>query len=231
MASSILIVDDDPEIRRVLRVILEREKYLYAEASSGESALQKFREFQPDLVLLDLNLPGLGGLDTCRAIRTLSAAPIILLTVRDDETVKVQALDAGGDDCVTKPFKQEELLARIRAALRRAPASSIRAHRLETGDLEIDFEVRRVRRAGRIVHLTPKEFELLQCLVMHKGKPVSHSELLEAVWGAEYGNQRPLLRVFIASLRRKIESDSRTPRYILTDPWLGYRFADPADPQ
>ena len=228
-AGKILIVDDDSQIRRVLRVILTREKYECAEASSGEEALRKLHEFQPDLILLDLNLPGIGGLDTCRAIRAMSNAPIILLTVRDDETDKIEALDAGGDDYVTKPFAKDELLARIRAALRRSPAGSTSSQKFAVGDLEIDFEMRRVRKGGKIVRLTPKEYELLRYLVMRKGKPVSHRELLQDVWGADYGEQRALLRVFITSLRSKIESDPGTPKYILTDPWLGYRFADPGD--
>lgn len=229
MIGKILIVDDDAQIRRVLRVLLEREKYELAEASSGEEALRKLNEFHPDLVLLDLNLPGIGGLETCRAIRAMSGAPIIVLTVRDEEADKIAVLDAGGDDYVTKPFAREELLARIRAALRRAPAPSAGPQKFVIDDLEIDFKTRRVRKGGKPVHLTPKEYDLLRYLVMHRGKPISHRELLQDVWGADYGEQRPLLRVFITTLRGKIESEPGKPQYILTDPWLGYRFADPGD--
>jgi two-component system KDP operon response regulator KdpE len=222
----ILIVDDDAQIRRVLRVLLTREEYECAEASSGEESLRKLNEFQPDLVLLDMNLPGLGGLDTCRAMRAMSKVPIILLTVRDDETDKVEALDAGGDDYITKPFAREELLARIRAALRRAPVVSTSSSKLVFEGFEIDFETRRVRKDGQVIRLTPKEYDLLRYLISHKGKPVSHAELLQEVWGADHEEQRSLLRVFITTLRSKIEPDPGTPKYILTDPWLGYRFAD-----
>ena len=173
-------------------------------------------------------MPGMGGLDTCRAIRAMSNAPIIVLTVRNEEADKIKALDAGGDDYVTKPFAKDELLARIRAALRRSPVSTS-TQKFVIDDLDIDFETRSVRKAGKAIRLTPKEYDLLQCLVMHMGKPVSHRELLQEVWGADYLEQRSLLRVFITSLRCKVESEPGKPKLILTEPWMGYRFAGPGD--
>jgi two-component system KDP operon response regulator KdpE len=199
------------------------------EARSGEAALLRFREFLPDLVLLDLNMPGMTGLETCRAIRENSDVPIIVLTVRHEEEEKVEALDAGADDYVTKPFGKHELLARIRAALRRSPSSSAAGPKtFVAGDLEIDFEARKIRSGNKNVRLTPKEFDLLRYLVSHAGKPVPHRELLQAVWGPDYGDQTDYLRVFITHLRKKIEPNPAKPQYILTDPWLGYRFEMPA---
>ena len=221
----ILIVDDEPQIRRVVLVILTGAGYEVVDARSGEAALLKFREFLPDLVLLDLNMPGMGGLETCRAIRGTSDVPIIVLTVRSTEDDKVEALDAGADDYITKPFGKKELLARIRAAMRRAPtASASGPHKFVSDDLEIDFESRKVLSGGKIVRLTPKEFELLRYLVAHPGKPVPHRELLQAVWGPDYGDQTDYLRVFITHLRKKLEPNPAQPKYILTEPWVGYRF-------
>ena len=224
-SGKVLIVDDEPQIRRVMRVILAGAQYEVADARSGEGALLKFREFLPDLVLLDLNMPGMGGLETCRAIRESSDVPIIVLTVRGTEDDKVVALDAGADDYVTKPFGKNELLARIRAALRRAPASSSSGpHRVVSGELEIDFDTRQVRSGDKQVRLTPKEFDLLRYLVSHAGKPVPHRELLQAVWGPDYGDQSDYLRVFVTHLRKKLEPNPARPQYILTEPWIGYRF-------
>jgi two-component system KDP operon response regulator KdpE len=224
-SGKILVVDDEPQIRRVMRVILAGENYEIVEARSGDAALLRFREFLPDLVILDLNMPGMAGLETCRAIRESSEVPIIVLTVRHEEEDKVQALDAGADDYVTKPFGKKELLARIRAALRRSPVSPAGGPRtFVAGDLEIDFEARKIRSGNRNVRLTPKEFDLLRYLVAHAGKPVPHRELLQAVWGPDYGDQTDYLRVFITHLRKKIEPNPAKPQYILTDPWLGYRF-------
>jgi two-component system KDP operon response regulator KdpE len=226
-AGKILIVDDDPQIRRVLKVILAGERYEHAEARSGEAALLQLREFRPDLVLLDLNMPGMGGLETCQEIREASDVPIIILSVRQQESEKVALLDAGADDYVTKPFGKEEVLARIRAALRRSStAGSGSQPTFTTDDLEIDFERRKVRSGENVVRLTPKEFDLLRYLVSRRGKPVPHRELLQAVWGPDYGDQTDYLRVFITHLRKKIEPNPAKPKYILTDPWLGYRFAD-----
>ena len=224
-AGKILVVDDEPQIRRVMRVILTSENYEVVEARSGEAALLRFREFLPDLVLLDLNMPGMSGLETCRAIRETSDVPIIVLTVRHEEEQKVETLDAGADDYVTKPFGKQELLARIRAALRRSPASPASGPRtFVLGDLEIDFEARKIRSGKKNVRLTPKEFDLLRYLVSHAGKPVPHRELLQAVWGPDYGDQTDYLRVFITHLRKKIEVNAAKPKYILTEPWVGYRF-------
>jgi two-component system, OmpR family, KDP operon response regulator KdpE len=224
-AGKVLVVDDEPQIRRVMRVILSGENYEVVEARSGESALLRFREFLPDLVLLDLNMPGMSGLETCHAIRETSEVPIIVLTVRQEEEEKVEALDAGADDYVTKPFGKQELLARIRAALRRSPVSPIAGPRtFVSGDLEIDFEARKIRSGEKTVRLTPKEFDLLRYLVSHAGKPVPHRELLQAVWGPDYGDQTDYLRVFITHLRKKIEPNPAKPQYILTEPWVGYRF-------
>jgi two-component system KDP operon response regulator KdpE len=226
-AGRILVIDDDPQIRRVMRVILSGERYEVIEARSGEGALLKFREFLPDLVLLDLNMPGMGGLETCRSIRDTSDVPIIVVTVRRDESEKVDLLDAGADDYVTKPFGKREVLARIRAALRRAPTSGMSGlPPFVSEDLEIDFETRKVRAGNKQVRLTPKEFDLLRHLVSQRGKPVPHRELLQAVWGPDYGDQTDYLRVFITHLRKKIEPNPSKPRYIFTDPWLGYRFGD-----
>ena len=226
-AGKVLVIDDEPQIRRVMRVILSGENYEIMEARSGEAALLRFREFLPDLVLLDLNMPGMTGLETCRAIRENSDVPIIVLTVRHEEEEKVEALDAGADDYVTKPFGKQELLARIRAALRRSPTSSVGPKTFVAGDLEIDFEARKIRSGKKNVRLTPKEFDLLRYLVSHAGKPVPHRELLQAVWGPDYGDQTDYLRVFITHLRKKIEPNPAKPQYILTDPWLGYRFEMP----
>jgi len=223
-AGRVLIVDDEPQIRRVLRVILSSEKYEVADVRSGESALLQLRESRPDLILLDLNMPGMDGLETCRAIRESSEIPIIVLSVRSAEQDKVNALDAGADDYVTKPFSQNELLARIRATLRRNPTAS-GPRNFFSEDLEIDFETRKVRAGKGIVRLTPKEFDLLRHLVSQAGKPVSHRELLQAVWGPDYGDQTDYLRVFITHLRKKIEPQPSNPKYILTEPWVGYRFS------
>jgi two-component system KDP operon response regulator KdpE len=224
-AGKILIVDDEPQIRRVMKVMLSGASYEVVDARSGDDALLRLREFLPDLVLLDLNMPGMGGLETCRTIRESSDVPIIVLTVRSEESDKVEALDAGADDYVTKPFGREELLARIRAALRRMPAAAATGpHKFVSNDLEIDFETRMVRTGGKTLHLTPKEYELLRYLVAHMGKPVAHRELLQTVWGPDYGDQTDYLRVFITHLRKKIEPNPSKPKYILTEHWMGYRF-------
>ena len=224
-AGKILVVDDDPQIRRVMKATLVGHGYEVTEARTGEEALEGLSGEMPNLVLLDMNMPGIGGLETCRAIRTGSDIPVIILSVRNTEKDKVAALDAGADDYVTKPFGIEELLARIRAALRRSPSSPEGGPRtFASGDLEIDFETRHVRAQDRDVRLTPKEFDLLRYLVMHAGKPVPHRELLQAVWGPDYGDEPEYLRVFVNQVRKKIESNPSKPQYILTEPWVGYRF-------
>jgi two-component system KDP operon response regulator KdpE len=221
--TTVLIVDDEPQIRRVMRTTLTSQGYAVIEAKTGEEALQKLRGDHPGLILLDVNLPGISGLDVCRDIRQSSDVPIIMLTVRNTERDKVQALDAGADDYVVKPFGAQELLARIRAALRRsAPEEATPAYLSD--DLKIDFAKRAVMLQGKPVRLTPKEFELLRHLVANQGKALSHRRLLQAVWGPDYGEETEYLRVFINQLRKKIEPDPRHPRYIHTDPWIGYRF-------
>jgi len=227
--STILIVDDEPQIRRVMRTTLSSNGYTVIEARSGEEALEIMRNERPELVLLDVNMPGIGGLEVCREIRDQSDVAIIMLTVRNTEHDKVLALDAGADDYVVKPFSIEELLARIRAALRRTSSADPVANYVST-DLEIDFERRRVLVQGRPVRLTPKEFELLRHLVTSEGKPLEHRRLLQAVWGPDYGNETEYLRVFINQLRKKIEPDPAHPKYIHTDPWVGYRFEPEGSP-
>ncbi len=228
MSAKILVVDDEPQIRRMMRTTLSSSGYQVDEAKTGEEALEKLRSYQPDLVLLDLNMPGMGGLEACRAMREGSDVPIVILTVRNAEKEKVEALDAGADDYVSKPFGMQELMARIRAALRRAPgAAESGPPAFTSDDLEIDFAGRRVRVKDKNVRLTPKEFDLLRHLVAHGGKPVPHRELLQAVWGPDYGDETDYLRVFINHLRKKIEPDPARPKYVLTEPWVGYRFAIP----
>ncbi len=227
-SASILIVDDEPQIRRVLRTTLSSQGYTVVEARSGEEALERIRAERADLVLLDVNLPEMSGLDTCREIRRSMDVPIIMLTVRNSERDKVQALDAGADDYVVKPFGADELMARIRAALRRAaPAESLPP--FASADFQIDFEKRAVTVKSQPVRLTPKEFELLRHLVANQGKPLAHRRLLQAVWGPDYGEETEYLRVFINQLRKKIEPDPHHPRYIHTEPWIGYRFEPPAE--
>ena len=227
MNARILVVDDEPQIRRVMKHMLLAQNYNVSEAKSGEEALQKLRFEQQDLVLLDVNMPGIGGLETCRAIRSDSDVAVIMLTVRNAERDKVVALDAGADDYVTKPFGIEELLARVRASLRRhSSAEAIPA--FQSKELSVDFESRRVTTCGEEVHLAPKEFEVLKHLIAQQGKPVSHRRLLQAVWGPEYGEETENLRVVINQLRKKIEKDPAQPKFILTEPWVGYRFLRPA---
>jgi two-component system, OmpR family, KDP operon response regulator KdpE len=220
----ILIVDDEPQIRRVLKASLSSHGYEIHEAKSGEDALQSIRDQRFDLVLLDMNMPGMGGLEACKEIRRSSEIAIIMLTVRDSEQDKVAALDAGADDYVTKPFGMPELLARIRAALRRLPVAEDETIRLGEG-VVIDLATRRISRDGKTLRLTPKEFELLSYLIAHPNTPIPHAKLLQAVWGPDYGDQVEYLRVFINQLRKKIEVDPAEPRYLLTEPWVGYRFA------
>jgi two-component system KDP operon response regulator KdpE len=224
----ILVVDDEPQIRRVLRSALSTHGYVITDAKTGEEALESIRKERPDLVLLDVNMPGMGGIEACREIRRAIDAPIIMLTVRNAERDKVVALDAGADDYVVKPFGMEELLARIRAALRRhAPGDALPA--FTSRDIAIDFESRRLTVRGKDVHLTPKEFDVLKFLVANQGKPLTHRRLLQAVWGPDYGEETENLRVVINQLRKKIESDPACPKYILTEPWVGYRFQPPRE--
>jgi two-component system KDP operon response regulator KdpE len=224
----ILVVDDEPQIRRVLRATLTGHGYEFYEARTGEEALDAIRANRFDLILLDVNMPGIGGLEACRAIRSGSEVSIIMLTVRDSEQDKVAALDAGADDYITKPFSTPELLARIRAALRRMPTSAEGgAQSVHLDDIEINMATRRVISNGRETRLTPKEFGLLQYLLANPNVPIPHGRLLQAVWGPDYGDQVEYLRVFMNQLRKKIEPNPAQPRYLLTEPWVGYRFALP----
>jgi two-component system, OmpR family, KDP operon response regulator KdpE len=226
ISAKILIVDDAQQVRRVLRTALSSAGYTTYEAASGEEALDSIRASLPDAILLDVNMPGMGGLEACREIRRTMDVPILMLTVRNSERDKVLALDAGADDYVVKPFGMQELLARIRAALRRRTARGKQTS-FAAKDLNIDFEARVVAVRGRDVHLTPKEFELLRQLVLNAGRPLTHRRLLQAVWGPDYGDEPEYLRVMINQLRKKLESDPTRPKLILTEPWVGYRFQAP----
>jgi two-component system KDP operon response regulator KdpE len=226
--SRILVVDDEPQMRRVLRSTLSALGFVVADAESGEAAMERVRAEKFDLILLDINLPGLSGLEICRAIRSRSDVSIIMLTVRDRSLDKIEALDAGADGYVTKPFDVNELLARIRATLRRAPASALSAGSvLHLDGLEISFHDRQVKVSGRTTRLTPTELDLLHYFVTHTNIVLPHDQILQAVWGPDYGNEVEYLRVFVNQLRKKIEPDPAHPRYILTEPWLGYRFNMP----
>ena len=220
------MVDDESQIARVLRTGLKTHGYDVRVAADGVSALETFSDWHPDLVVTDLSMPNMDGLELCRQLRKLSQLPIIVLSVRGEEKTKVEALDAGADDYVTKPFGMEELLARVRAQLRRAmtPVSSEVSTVLEAGDFRIDLEARSVFVRATEVHLTPKEYDLLVHFVRHAGKVLTHSNLLGTVWGGNYTQQGEYLRVFVGQLRKKIEPTPSTPRYILTEPWIGYRF-------
>ncbi len=221
----ILIVDDDPQIRRVMRAALTGANFEVSDARTGEDGLQAVRDEKFDLVLLDVNMPGIGGMETCRLIRANSEIAIIMLTVRNAEQEKVAALDAGADDYVTKPFGMPELLARIRAALRRLPAPADgSSNTVKLADFDVNLTARRVVVHGQQVRLTPKEFDLLQYFLTNPNVPLSHGRLLQAVWGPDYGNEVEYLRVFVNQLRKKIEPNPSKPKYILTEPWLGYRF-------
>ncbi len=229
-AGRILVIDDEPQIRRTMRTTLTGAGYEVDDAKTGEDGLKKMREFRPDLVLLDINMPGMGGLAVCRLIRADQNVAIIMLTVHNAEADKVEALDAGADDFVTKPFSTPELLARIRAALRRVPVPQSAPVRLRVGELAIDFAARTVALGTSSSHLTPKELDLLRYLTQHANEAVPHRELLQAVWGPDYGDQVDYLRAFIKSLRKKIEPDPDHPQYITTEPWVGYRFNGTPEP-
>jgi len=227
-AGRILVVDDEPQIRRVLRATLTSKSYEVVDARTGEEALEALRDSRFNLVLLDINMPGMGGLETCREIRASSEVAIIMLTVRDAENDKVAALDAGADDYVTKPFSTPELLARIRATLRRQPSAGEGApESIVIEEVEIKLATRRVVVQGRESRLTPKEFDLLQYLLANANVAIPHTRLLQAVWGPDYGDEVEYLRVFVNQLRKKIEPDPAHPRFLVTEPWVGYRFAIP----
>jgi two-component system, OmpR family, KDP operon response regulator KdpE len=220
----ILVVDDEPQITRVLRTSLSSQGYDIRVANDGETALEIMKDWTPDLVVTDLSMPNMDGLELCRKLRITSQVPIIVLSVRGEERTKVQALDAGADDYITKPFGIEELLARVRASLRRVPAENEQASVIEDGDFRIDLAAHKVAVRRREVHLTPKEFDLLVYLARHAGKVVTHRALLGAIWGGQSTEQVEYLRVFVGQLRKKLEPESSSPRYIVTEPWVGYRF-------
>jgi two-component system KDP operon response regulator KdpE len=226
---NILVVDDEPQITRVLRTTLSTRGYLVRTAGDGDEALEVMRTWQPDVVITDLSMPNMAGLELTKRIRAKSQLPIIVLSVRGEEKTKVEALDAGADDYVTKPFNMNELLARVRASLRRAGMQPPeQASTIDLGDVHIDTSTRHVTFAGREVHLTPKEFELLVYLAKHPGKVITHRKLLAAVWGGSSTEQPEYLRVFVNHLRKKLEPEGTSKRYIVTEPWVGYRF-DPGD--
>lgn len=225
----ILIVDDEPQIGRVMRTGLASHGFDVRVATDGEAALDLFSDWHPALVITDLSMPNMGGLEFCRRLRLISNIPLIVLSVKSEERVKVEALDTGADDYVTKPFGMDELVARIRAALRRTAISGAKESvAIEGGDFRVDPEAHKASVKGREVHLTPKEFELLAYLVQHPGTVLTHHKLLGAIWGGDYTEQTEYLRVFIGQLRKKVEVDPANPKYIVTEPWIGYRF-NPGD--
>lgn len=221
----ILVIDDEPQITRVLRRSLTAHRYDVRIAADGEAGLELYRDFHPDLVITDLSMPEISGIEVCRTIRQTSEIPIIVLSVKGEERTKVEALDAGADDYITKPFGMNELLARVRATLRRAPEEKKEDQLLQIGDFSIDAGKYQAFVRGAEIHLTPKEFELLTFLVKNHNKVLTHRVLLGAIWGGDYTEQTEYLRVFIGNLRKKIEPNPSKPQYILTEPWVGYRFS------
>jgi two-component system, OmpR family, KDP operon response regulator KdpE len=224
----ILVVDDEPQLTRVLRTGLKSRGYDVRAAADGLAGFEAFNDWHPDLVITDLAMPNVDGLELCRRLRAISTVPIIVLSAKGEEKTKVEALDLGADDFVTKPFGIDELLARVRASLRRskAPATNETTQTtLDSGDFHVDLETREITVRGKSIHLTPKEFDLLVYFIKHSGKVLTHRTLLAALWGGNYVEQNEYLRVFVGNLRKKIEPDAASPRYILTEPWIGYRFA------
>jgi two-component system KDP operon response regulator KdpE len=221
----ILVVDDEDQITRVLRTSLGAQGYAVESAANGVQALEKFERWKPDLIITDLSMPEIDGVELCRIVRETSKLPIIVLSVRDQERIKVQALDAGADDYVTKPFSIQELMARVRAALRRREATEAEqgANVIEAGDFLLNQEFHQVFQKGRELHLTPKDFDLLRYLLQHSDRVLTHRTLLVNIWGPYNADQPESLRVLVAQLRRKIESEEK-PRYLITEPWVGYRF-------
>jgi len=230
-SARILVVDDEPQLTRVLRTGLKSRGYDVRAAADGLAGFEAFNDWHPDLVITDLAMPNVDGLELCRRLRAISTVPIIVLSAKGEEKTKVEALDLGADDFVTKPFGIDELLARVRASLRRskAPAANeATQNTLDSGDFHVDLETREITVRGKSIHLTPKEFDLLVYFIKHSGKVLTHRTLLAALWGGNYVEQNEYLRVFVGNLRKKIEPDAASPRYILTEPWIGYRF-DPGE--
>ncbi len=226
-SGNLLIVDDERSIRLSLRTILGNFGYEVVEAARGEEALALARTAQFDAVLLDINMPGMGGIEVCRTLRRNDPRlPIVMLTVQDSEDRKVQALDAGADDYITKPFQLRELTARLRAAVRRNRTEENDNRMIVIGDVLLDPDRHLMEKKGKAIHLTPKQFEVLQYLMANAGRPIPHARLLRAVWGPEYGNELEYLRTFIRQIRMKIEDDPANPVYLLTDSHIGYRFAE-----
>jgi len=225
---TLLLVDDEPQIRRVLQTTLCEAGYDVILTKNGQEGINAVVREHPDLVLLDINLPDMTGFDACRLIRVSFAGPILMVTVRNSVRDKIDALDAGADDYIVKPFAMGELLARVRAALRRSTAEQP-LPKIESSELIIDLEMRMVNVRGKSVHLTPKEFDVLRLLVTQQGRPVTHRKMLQIVWGPEYGEETEPVRVVIKQLRQKIEKDPAHPRYIMTEPWIGYKFQLPTD--
>jgi two-component system, OmpR family, KDP operon response regulator KdpE len=226
---NILVVDDEPQITRVLKTTLSSQGYAVRSAGDGQEALNEMKSWQPDLIITDLRMPNVDGLELCRRVRRDSRIPIIVLSVKGEETTKVEALDCGADDYITKPFSVNELLARVRATLRRSSSKEEpEIPVIEVGDFRIDVPSRTVTVKGREVHLTPKEFDLLVHLAKHPGRVMTHRALLAAVWGANSVEQPEYLRVFVGHLRKKLEPEENSPHYIVTEPWIGYRF-EPGD--
>jgi len=222
---NILVVDDEVQIARVLKTTLSAQGYGIRTAADGQLALEEMKNWAPDLIITDLRMPNMDGLELCRRVRKESRVPIIVLSVKGEEAIKVEALDAGADDYVTKPFNVNELLARVRASLRRAAApEQAETPVIEVGDFRIDIPARKVEVRRKEVHLTPKEFDLLVYLARHPGKVITHRALLAAVWGPNSVQQPEYLRVFVGHLRKKLEPEENDQRYILTEPWVGYRF-------
>ena len=229
--SKILVVDDEPQLTRVLRTGLKSHGYEVRAAADGLAGFEAFSDWHPDLVITDLAMPNVDGLELCRRLRAVSQVPIIVLSAKGEEKTKVEALDLGADDFVTKPFGIDELLARVRASLRRAntpPITETTQTVLESGEFHVDLESRAITVRGQPIHLTPKEFDLLVYFIKHAGKVLTHRTLLAALWGGNYVEQNEYLRVFVGNVRKKIEMDPAKPRYILTEPWIGYRF-DPGE--
>jgi two-component system, OmpR family, KDP operon response regulator KdpE len=229
---SVLVVDDEPALRKVIRASLAASGFQVEECGTGREALGAVQQHPFDLVLLDVNMPGLGGVETCRRIRALAPRTgIVMVTVRDAEEDKVLALEAGADDYVTKPFRFRELVARMGAVFRRThPPISTEAEVISIGNLKIDLHKRMLWKGREEIHLSPKEFDLMAFLMKNQGAPMTHARLLRAVWGPEYGNELEYLRSYVRMLRKKVEDDPARPQYLITEPWVGYRFRNPADP-